>query len=169
MRTKSVNGWLLGLAVAAAAVATPLSGSAPASASGGSAAGLCSVAGQVTGLVVTRGHPLNPERFGFPRVSTSTDAAEVRAVARELCALPAMPRGIFCPADWSPTYTLAFSIAGGAAVRPVVLSVTGCSTVAGLGSARWVDGHTGLWTALGAAIGLSHATASTFAGTLVSH
>lgn len=134
---------------------------------------LCSVANQVTGLTVTRSRPLNAERFTFPRRVTASDAMAVRALARDLCALPVMPTGVFyCPADWGVNYRLDFSLGAdvttGAsrAVRPVVVHSTGCTQVTGLGATRRTLGSAPFYRAFGAAIGLAHATGVTFRGIL---
>jgi hypothetical protein len=134
---------------------------------------LCSVAGRVTGLTVTRSRPLNAELFTFPRRVTSSDTMAVRALARDLCALPVMPKGVFyCPADWGVTYRLVFTLGADVttgtttAVRPVTVDTTGCTRVTGLGAARRTLGSASFFRAFGAAIGLAHATVVTFRGIL---
>ncbi len=154
-------------------VHAPWAGAAP-DARMARSASLCSVATRVTGLALTRSQPLNPERFSFARRVTSSDAMAVRALARALCALPVMPSGVFhCPADWGVTYRLAFSQGAGVTtgaspeVRPVTVDATGCTQVTGLGATRRTLGRASFFRAFGAAIGLAHATAATFRGTLV--
>lgn len=159
-------------AVLAGAVAASASGAAPAPRT--AAVSLCGQSGRVTTVVVTRGAPLNPERFTFPRRSVSSDTMAVRALARALCALPPMPKGpLPCPSDFSPTYRLDFTVgvhvttgAGApASIRPVSVESTGCRGVTGLGAVRRVVNNS-FFRVLGAAIGLPHATAATFVGVM---
>jgi hypothetical protein len=108
--------------------------------------------------------------FTFPRVVTGTNVIAVRAAAKVLCDLPAMPSGVYnCPLDVEMHYTLKFVV--GEAVsrysaRFVVVDPWGCHTVTGLGAVRSTTNQ--LWSVLGAALGLRHATGATFGGKLVS-
>lgn len=129
---------------------------------------LCQIASIVTRVNVTRSKPLNAERFSFPARVTVTKVADVRAAARALCALPTMPAGVVsCPADLGVDYTLRFSAAAEAA-EPVTLDVSGCETVRGLGTSRWVARSPNFWREFGSALGLHAATRATFVGTLTS-
>lgn len=134
-------------------------------------AGSRPVADEVDALVVRRGRPLNPERFSIPALLRGREVAPVRALARALCALPA-PRGVMaCPMDYGVDYTLDFSyLLGGASrpVAPVTVDVTGCELVRGLGATRWAGARADLFSLLGRAVGLDHATRATFAGSLTS-
>ena len=141
--------------------------------------GLCqaSLSGRVVAVTVTRAKPDNREHFSFPARSRGTNAAQVRALAHALCSLPVMPAGVqACPADWGANYELHFSlpkptsplVVGGDYIGPVLLGSTGCEVVKGLGTTRWAMGSNRVFSALGAAIGLRHATQATFAGTLES-
>lgn len=141
--------------------------------------GLCqeSHLGRVVAVTVTRAKPDNREHFSFPARSRGTNAAQVRALAHALCSLPVMPAGVqACPADWGANYELHFSlpkptsplVVGGDYIGPALLGSTGCEVVKGLGTIRWAMGSNRVFSALGAAIGLRHATQATFAGTLES-
>ena len=89
-------------------------------------------------LVVRRtdAFPQNHIRFSFPAVMTVSDAARVQRVARALLALPAMPKGVFCPADSGIVYHLTF-FDGGHALPAISFDATGCEAVRGLGVTRW--------------------------------
>lgn len=126
---------------------------------------LCSSSAAVTSFVITRSRTPNPMTFDFPSRVRVTNASRTRAVARALCALPAMPQGILCPADFGPTYVLAFS-APGVDVATVALDPTGCQGVAGLGGSRWLARTPGFWRVLGDSMGLHAPTHSTFAGSM---
>jgi hypothetical protein len=122
--------------------------------------------GQLDRLVVSRtdAFPQNHLRFAFPGTVTVTDPTAVQSVARALCALPKMPSGTFhCPADFGITYHLAFS-AGERQFPAVSIDATGCETVRGLGTTRWVTTSPGFWHTLGMAIGLAKPDYATFMG-----
>jgi hypothetical protein len=70
-----------------------------------------------------------------PRGITITDAPRVRALAAALCALPPMPPGLQCPADFGGMFRLVFA-AGGQSFRPVRIQTSGCRAVAGIGPTR---------------------------------
>ena len=130
-----------------------------------------STAAHVGRLRVTRSHPLNPERFDLPALAASERVPALRALAAVLCALPRVGQGVFsCPIDLGVTYTLQFFLAPGPsrdalAVRPVSYDATGCQFVTGAGTPRRASAA--FTAALGAALGLRHATDATFAGALV--
>lgn len=128
---------------------------------------------RVVAVTVTRAKPYNAEHFSFPARTRGTNAAQVRALAIALCALPAMPAGVqACPADWGANYELEFSLPKPKStvvvrevnISPVSLGATGCLVVRGVGTTRWAMGSVKIFPALGAAIGLRHATQATFAG-----
>jgi hypothetical protein len=126
----------------------------PASTATATAAGLCAAVSEVDSLTVTRGGAglANHFRFLFPRQVVVTRPDQARAVARAVCALPRMPRGIFaCPADFGISYRLEFAAAGGR-LAAVTADPGGCERVAGAGPARWAEKSHGFWTALGRAV-----------------
>ena len=94
---------------------------------------LCAAAQKVDRVVVSlpAGHP----RELLPRGVTITDAPRVRALAAALCALPPMPPGLQCPADFGGMFRLVFA-AGGQSFRPVRVQTSGCRAVVGIGPAR---------------------------------
>ncbi|HEY7143794.1 MAG TPA: hypothetical protein VH637_06055 [Streptosporangiaceae bacterium] len=129
---------------------------------------LCAAAKSVTKLVVVRNRAVNRiqvEHFPFPGQVTVSDAAQARAVAVALCALPAMPPGIVnCPNLLvGTTYRLTFSIEG----KPlplVTVQSTGCQSVTGAGPVRRASAQ-GFWKVLGTAVGLRGAGPPVFSGT----
>lgn len=78
--------------------------------------------------------PSGPALLPRPvQLKVVTSAAQARALARELCALPRMPRGrVNCPAWFLGSYRLTFS-ADGHMLAPVTAQVSGCRLVTGLG------------------------------------
>lgn len=167
----SRRAWLgavavLGAVTLAACGSVPAPGSAagsghhastgtPAAAVGAQPA-LCREASTLTSLVVTRNHGYKvPELLpGFPSQVTVTNPALVRAVARALCALPAMPRGVYhCPALLLGTaYTLHFAV-DGRSLPLVTVNSTGCETVTGVGPVRRVSSRA-FWEVLSRALGV---------------
>jgi hypothetical protein len=134
----------------------------------GSGSGFCSEIGTLTAARLERvvDLPENHPSFVFP-AEVRIDAADARAIARSLCALPAAPRGVFsCPMDAGIHYNLVFVAAGSAAV--VTIDPWGCEFTSGVLSPRWAARSAGgsMWRTLGSAIGLHDATSTTFAGTL---
>lgn len=126
---------------------------------------LCQVAGSVTALGARRGVPSNPTTFSFPRLTSVNHAASVRLVARALCGLAKLPKGIqSCPVDLGPIYTLGFNAAG-YDVTKVALDPTGCEAVHGLTGVRWIRSSS-FWRVLGDAMGLRAPARATFAGRL---
>jgi predicted small secreted protein len=127
---------------------------------------LCNSVPRLDRLVVARsdGFPQNHIRFSFPATITVTDAARVRKAAQALCELPKMPSGTFsCPADFAIVYHLAFSAAG-ERFPAVSVDATGCETVRGLTTTRWVARTPGFWRTLGEAMGLGEPSYATFRG-----
>ena len=149
------------------APAAGTAGAAPARASGsptaagassGSAqAALCADPAAVTRLQIVRLQGLRvPEAQGaFPRQFAVIGSAAARAVARALCALPAMPRGMMsCPAMFPGTsYQLRF-MAAGRPLPAVTLEATGCDTGPGAGPVRQAT-SAAFWRVLAMAAGLS--------------
>jgi hypothetical protein len=161
----------LGLLALAACGSVPASGQgtgpghaspgAPDSSAGGgvrsSQPALCRDAATVTSLVVNRNHRFKVPELepAFPIQVTVTDPAIVRAVARALCGLPDMPRGVYhCPALLLGTaYTLHFSV-GGRPLPVVIINSTGCETVTGVGPVRRATSRE-FWQVLSRAIRVS--------------
>jgi hypothetical protein len=151
----------------AAAHASPVGGAAPSaaasSATGSSKAAanqpeLCADIGQISRLVILRSpgaSRIQELHFPFPVQVTVTSAAAARSVARALCALPRMPRGIFsCPMQLGGTsYRLTF-MARGRQLAAVTAVATGCQTVTGVGPVRRALDTSGFWSVLGRAMGL---------------
>jgi hypothetical protein len=154
-------------------VASTVTGS-PAAASPGASPGatatqaaLCRDAASVTGLKIVRDQVARvPElQITFPNQVTVASPARARAVARALCALPAMPRGVFdCPALLiGTTYLLRFA-AGGRQLAAVTIEATGCQVVTGVGPVRWAATSPGFWRVLGTAAHLRPPGRSAFSG-----
>jgi hypothetical protein len=129
---------LIGLAACGSATAGGAAPSASVSARGSSqqpAAGartpaggsLCSD-GQAADRVVVSGS-------AAPRQVTLHGATQVQAMVAALCALPAMPSGLYCPAASSGSVRLVF-VAGEQSFPPVSLQESGCHGVTGLGPTR---------------------------------
>ena len=94
---------------------------------------LCAAAQKVDRVVASL--PAGQLREILPRGITITDAPRVRALAAALCALPPMPPGLQCPADFGGVFRLVFA-AGGRDFHPVQIQLSGCRAVAGIGPAR---------------------------------
>ncbi|HEV8275888.1 MAG TPA: hypothetical protein VGQ26_09355 [Streptosporangiaceae bacterium] len=94
---------------------------------------LCAAARRVDRVVASL--PASHFREILPRGITITDAPRVRALAAALCALPPMPPGLQCPADFGGMFRLVFA-AGGRNFHPVRIQLSGCRAVAGVGPAR---------------------------------
>jgi predicted small secreted protein len=127
------------------------------SGSGAAQATLCADPAAVTRLQIVRvlGPRVPEAQTAFPRQYAVIGPAGARAVARALCVLPVMPRGIMsCPAMFPGTsYQLHFTAAG----RPlpaVTLEATGCDTVTGAGQVRRAT-SAAFWRVLATAAGLS--------------
>lgn len=111
---------------------------------------LCRSAAAPTRLRVVRrdAFPQNHVMFTFPARRLINDPARVADVANALCSLPAMPNGVVhCPMDWGITYQLRFT-GPHARFAPVTVSATGCLTVRGLGSPRWIMRSPRFWPTL---------------------
>ncbi len=125
---------------------------------------VCRIDERVASLSVRRDAPSNPTTFSFPGVVSVVRASDARSVARALCALPLMPKGVFhCPSDIGPTYSLRFR-APTYSVTLVTLDPTGCEVVHGLPGIRWVATSPRFWRILGDAMHLHLAAQATFAG-----
>jgi len=148
---------------AATAGAAPAQASGSASASsvgtgaGAAMAALCQHTASVTRLQIVHLHgprvPQAPTAIssGFAAIGP----AGARAVARALCALPLMPRGVMsCPAMFPGTSYLLRFTAAGRSLPPVTIQATGCDTVTGVGQVRQATSAR-FWRVLASAAGLS--------------
>lgn len=127
---------------------------------------LCDSITHLDRLVVRRHNafPQNHRRFAFAATVSVDRAPSVQDVARALCGLPKMPRGVlFCPADLGITYHLTFSTKD-RSFPAVGVEATGCQGVSGLGPTRWAARSPGFWKILGQALGLSKPDSQVFAG-----
>jgi len=85
---------------------------------------------------------------------TVTDPAKARILARAVCRLPRMPRGMFhCPIDVGGAYELTFSV-GDRRLPLVQAAASGCEMVTGAGPVRWAVRTPGFWTVLGQVAGI---------------
>jgi hypothetical protein len=161
-------------ASASPTVAATVAGSSPAASPGAASPGpiatqvaLCRDTASVTGLKIVRNQVVRVPvlQVAFPDQVTVASPARARAVARALCALPPMPRGVFhCPALLiGTTYQLRFT-AGGRRLPPVTIEATGCEVVTGVGQTRWVTTSPGFWRVLGTAAHLRPPGRSVFSG-----
>ena len=107
---------------------------------------LCSAPGSASRVVITRTGktgPLTPGgpvvaayRSPTPAVSVVQGAAQASALAKAVCALPAMTGGVVhCPKLDTVGYQLAFT-AGGRALPAVTVQPSGCQMVTGAGVVR---------------------------------
>jgi hypothetical protein len=122
----------------------------PAGTATATAAGLCAAVSAVDSLTVRRDGAWPTPHFGFrfPGQVMVTRPQQARAVARAVCALPRMPRGVFaCPADFGVSYRLEFAAAG-RRFPVVTVAPGGCERVAGAGPVRWAEQSGGFWTVL---------------------
>jgi len=150
-------------------VASTVAGSPGAASPGATATqvALCRDAASVTGLKIVREQVARvPElQITFPNQVTVASPVRARAVARALCALPLMPRGIFnCPMlVVGTTYLLRFT-AGGRQSAAVTIEATGCEVVTGVGPARRAATSPGFWRVLATAAHLRPPGRSAFSG-----
>ncbi len=127
---------------------------------------LCSSIASLDHLTISRSmFPQTNLRFSFPPNVVVSNATSVRNVARALCVLPKMPTHgtISCPAGRAITYHLAFS-AGDRAFPEVLVDMSGCTLVRGVGAIRWVEQSPSFWHTSGIAMGLSSPGYATFRG-----
>jgi hypothetical protein len=150
-------------------VAATVAGSSAAASPGATATqvALCRDTASVTGLEIVRDQVVRVPvlQIAFPNQVAITSPAQARAVARALCALPLMPRGVFdCPALLvGTTYLLRFT-AGDRRLPAATIEATGCEVVTGVGRARWVATSPGFWRVLGTAAQLRPPGRSVFSG-----
>jgi hypothetical protein len=117
---------------------------------------LCRDLPNLTSVAVSRTtslHVLEPAMV-LPRGITVRKRHLVRGLATALCGLPKMPRGpVSCPARFAGSLRLAFA-AGGRPFRSVIVQISGCRVVSGLGPARTVP-SAAFWRTLGKDLGLT--------------
>ena len=135
-------GMLTGVAACGGVVAGQ--SSHPATAAGGGAASatvpLCANVAHLDRLVIVRGGiPQTHIREALPVGVVISDPAQVQAVAAALCGSPPVHTQGPCPAASAAAYRLGFSAAG-RTFPPVMVQVTGCRSVYGLGPARTTPG-----------------------------
>jgi hypothetical protein len=158
------------------------SGSGTATASPGQPAGtgggplglsqlLCSAPGAASQVVITRttgGGPVlpsgprvaaaqtSPEPPASPRPSSAPvvrGAPQASALAKAICGLPVMPRGVLrCPNLTPVTFRLSFTVDGRMA-PPVTIKPSGCEAVTGAGAVRTAATRPAFWKLLGTLTG----------------
>ena len=90
----------------------------------------------------------------LPHGFTIRDVATVRQLATQLCALPRVPAGqLMCPNMTGVSYRL-FFFAGDRAFPRIVVGMSGCRVVTGLGAARSWSASTALEQALARHFGI---------------
>jgi hypothetical protein len=154
-------------AAGAASTASARAAASPSSAAGSGSATLCRDAATVTGLQIVHEGIREPQlQIAFPGEVTVSSPAQARAVARALCALPAMPAGVVnCPAMFAgTTYQLNFTLAG-RRLPTVTIEATGCQTVTGVGPVRRADTSPGFWRVLATSAGIGPPGRPVFSGT----
>ena len=161
--------WVLAMVAVGAVVVLAACGSTTAGGAGNPAsAGAAHSTGPAAGAIASAGVPLCAAtqkvdrvvatlpaghlRQLLPHGITVTDAPQVRALAAALCALPPMPQGIQCPADFGGVYRLVFA-AGGRDFQPVRVQQSGCRAVLGIGPARSWSRSPGLGRLLTGTVG----------------
>lgn len=108
---------------------------------------------RMTVTVSTQPSSLNAREV-LPRGFTIRDPAAVRLLATQLCALPRVHAGqLMCPNMTGAGYRLLF-FAGNRAFPQIVVGVSGCRLVTGLGPARSWSGSTALEHAVARHFGL---------------
>jgi hypothetical protein len=127
-------------AAASGAVASADPGGPAVRPSGTSApAALCTDIPRLTSVVVSRTGGIRDFEVGsiLPRGSTILDPGLVRGLAAALCGLPVLPRvALTCPAQFGAG-SVRFAFAAGARpFLPVLVQVSGCRVVTGLGPVR---------------------------------
>jgi hypothetical protein len=148
---------------------------------------LCDHIAGVSMLRVTRSvFPQNDVSFAIPSRLMAVDRTHAQVVATTVCSLKTVPAGAiyYCTADFGVAYQLQFNLARSTSVA-VDIKPGGCAWAAlqrGHGPTAWwisaaVPAAHGplsrwttpaLWSTLGSAVGLAHATSATFVGTVPS-
>jgi hypothetical protein len=119
-------------------------------AAGGS---LCAADQRVDRVAVSRIPASSASPGGLlPSAITLRGAAQVRALAVALCALPTLPAGQHCPAAVGESVRLVFA-AGQRGFPPITIQESGCRSVTGMGSTRWWQGSPQLGQQLSEAVG----------------
>jgi hypothetical protein len=166
----SVSPTVAGSSAATSPAAAGSAAASPGATSPGATAtqvALCQHTASVTRLEIVRNQVVRMPvlQAAFPDQVMVSSPASARAVARALCALPPMPRGVFhCPAMlFGTTYLLRFT-AGGWWLPAVTIEATGCEVVTGVGPTRWVATSPGFWRVLATAAHLRPPGQSVFSG-----
>jgi hypothetical protein len=108
---------------------------------------------RMTSMLSTRPSNLHVREV-LPRGFTIRDTATVRQLATLLCALPRVPAGqLMCPNMMGASYRL-FFFAGHRAFPQIVVGMSGCRVVTGLGAARSWSASTALEQALAQHFGI---------------
>jgi hypothetical protein len=190
-RAAWARAWLCAAVAALAAIVLAGCGSLPASSTGAASAplpkaspspsvspgaaatqtALCRHTATVTGLEIMRNHVMHvPQlQIGFPEQVVVVSSAHARAVARAICGLPSLPRGVLnCPnLTVGTTYLLRFT-ADGRRLPAISIEATGCEVITGVGPARWAVKTPGFWRTLATAANLSPPGRAVFSGDLTS-
>jgi len=114
---------------------------------------LCRDIPALTSVVISRTMAVHPFQVGriLPRAVTIGEPVAVRRLAAALCGLPKMPRGpVNCPAQFRGWLRFAFA-AGRRPFRPVIVQMSGCRVVTGLGPARTAR-SAAFWRTVGQAL-----------------
>ncbi len=108
---------------------------------------------RMTFMLSTRPSDLHVREV-LPHGFTIRDPATVRQLATQLCALPRVPAGqLMCPNMTGASYRL-FFFAGDRAFPRIVVGMSGCRVVTGLGAARSWSASTALEQALARHFGI---------------
>ena len=91
-----------------------------------------------------------------PPAITLTSRDLVVALAKLICSLPPMPRGVLsCPVDLGGGFQLVFATAA-SRLPPVTIRSSGCEMVVGAshGRPRWIPESPGFWVSFGRLTGI---------------
>jgi len=147
----AAGGGSPGAGSAAAPGSPSASSPGPGSSAGAAARGaLCADPGAVTKVMIASNAlaQMRPLRQLPPRFAALAQGGSARALARAVCALPLMPKGIVnCPMQQLGRYLLHFW--AGLRQLPEVRAIpSGCTTVTGAGPARRAPMAAPFWLAL---------------------
>lgn len=126
---------------------------------------LCRSISRLSTLTVVRTDslPQNHLQFTFPAKVTVSNQTQVQTAAKALCALPVAPhKTLSCTSNAGIRYVLTFSNSD--QVFPVVTLGRPCGLIKGLIQGQWTGQSPGIWSTLGAAMGIKGANFLTFDG-----